>query len=95
MALKTYSIFFNDVIYNKKNVLYKKYKDFLDGKITKKSNILVLGGKEDLMVEVQQQKEAAELLNAKYIEIQNCGHFCTLDSLNIIFEEIKNFLNLN
>jgi pimeloyl-ACP methyl ester carboxylesterase len=92
LALKSYSIFFNDVLYNKENSLYNKYQDFLNGKIKKKNKILVIGGKEDLMVAVQQQKEAAELLNANYIEFENCGHFCTLDSPQEIFKEIIKFL---
>ena len=95
MALKYYSIFFNDLHNNSKNSLYNKYKDFLKGKITTKNPSLILGGKDDLMVDVQQQREAAAVFKAKYVELENCGHFCTLDSLDRIFEEIKIFLNLN
>ena len=94
-ALKSYSIFFNDVIYNEENALYHKYQNFLNGKIKRNNEILVIGGRDDLMVEVKQQREAAEYFNAKYIELENCGHFCTVDSSEQISKEIKNFLNLN
>ena len=95
MALKYYAIFFNDLIHNKRNSLYQKYKDFLNGKITQKNQTLVIGGKDDLLVDVKQQREAAENLKAKYVELENCGHFCTLDSSDRILHEIKVFLNLS
>ena len=94
MALKYYSLFFNDIMYNKKNSLYKMYKDFLNGKIRTEKPVLILGGKDDILVEVSQQREAAKIINAKYVEIENCGHFCTLDSSPKIYQEIKDFLNI-
>ena len=93
-TLQHYSLFFNDVINNPKNSYYGRYRDFLDSKLKLTSFSLVFGGKNDLLVQVEQHRQAATITNSKYIEIDNCGHFCTVDNPIKIIKDTKEFLNL-
>lgn len=54
---------------------------------------LILGGSDDPIVPIDQQREAGSLLkNSKYVELTSCGHIPTLEKRGKSLEIIKSFL---
>ena len=93
-SIQYVSNIFEDAINNKENSYYSIYRKFLNNEIKTTSKRLVFGATNDILINVEQHRLAAKATDAKYIELENCGHFCTVDDPEKIIQDIKVFLDL-
>ena len=93
-SIQYVSNIFEDAINNKENSYYSIYRKFLNNEIKTTSKRLVFGATNDILINVEQHRLAAKATDAKYIELENCGHFCTVDNPEKIIQDIKVFLDL-
>ena len=93
-SIQYVSNIFENVINNKENSYYGIYRKFLNNEIKTTSKRLVFGATNDILINVEQHRLAAKATDAKYIELENCGHFCTVDNPEKIIQDIKVFLDL-